>query len=122
MQEYVWYTLAYPTLPFKGNTLLLDNFNTAIYCNNVCGQDTADLVQVYIMYMMDNMDMLDSLNILDILDMVPHTDTGSQFHIFARRSRREEEIGKCCRKLNTYSILFPARRFLMNNQRNSPLY
>ena len=42
------------------------------------------------------MDMLDSLNILDImdiLDMVPHTDTGSQFHIFARRSRREEEIG-----------------------------
>ena len=80
------------------------------------------------MYMMDNMNVLDSLNILDlldildILDMVPHTDTGSQFDIFARRSRREEEIGKCCRKLNTYSILFPARRFLMNNQRNSPLY
>ena len=80
------------------------------------------------MYMMDNMNVLDSLNILDlldildILDMVPHTDTGSQFDIFARRSEREEEIGKCCRKLNTYSILFPARRVLMNNQRNSPLY
>ena len=59
----------------------------------MCGLDTADLVQVYIMYMMDNMNMLDSLNILDILDMVPHTDTGSQFDIFARRSRREEEIG-----------------------------
>ena len=44
----------------------------------------------------DDMKMLDSLNILDILDildMVPHTDTGSQFDIFARRSRREEEIG-----------------------------
>ena len=83
------------------------------------------MVQVYIMYMMDDMNMLDSLHILDILDildMVPHTDTGSQFDIFARRSRREEEIGKCCRKLNTYSILFPARRVLMNNQRNSPLY
>ena len=62
----------------------------------MCGLDTADLVQVYIMYMMDNMSMLGSLNILDILDildMVPHTDTGSQFDIFARRSRREEEIG-----------------------------
>ena len=48
------------------------------------------------MYMMDDMNMLDSLHILDILDildMVPHTDTGSQFDIFARRSRREEEIG-----------------------------
>ena len=52
-----------------------------------------DLVKVYIMYMMDNMNMLDILDLLDILDMVPHTDTGSQFDIFARRSQREEEIG-----------------------------